>query len=122
MWTAIVVFLVLAVRAILDPKKITPRMAELLLILVIPISMSPRAWFGSTQGVVADISAACYPFLMVLGPYLLWSFLSSPSPRIPAVAIVAAITIVYGFARLAGGAALLTDKRYRSVETAAGRV
>jgi hypothetical protein len=62
--------------------------------------MPPRTWFGSTQGVTADIAAACHPFLLVLGPYLLWSFLSKALPTIPAMLIVGCIAINYGYAWL----------------------
>jgi hypothetical protein len=84
--------------------------------------MSPRTWFGSTQGVTADIAASCYPFLLILGPYLLWRFLSAPSARIPATAIVGSLAVLYGLARLVGGATLFTQQSYRDLETAAGKV
>ncbi|MBZ5602592.1 MAG: hypothetical protein LAO79_09825 [Acidobacteriia bacterium] len=119
MWTSIAAFLFLLREA---KRKRAGRTAELLLILVVPVSMSARTWFGSTQGVIPDISAACYPFLLILGPYFLWSFLSSASPRVPAVPIVAAIAIGYGLLRIVGGAALLADSGYRRLETAAGAV
>jgi hypothetical protein len=120
MWTAIFLFLYLLGRAFRG--KLNQHTAELLLILVFPVSMSPRTWFGSTQGVTADIAASCYPFLLVLGPYLLWSFLSKASPKIPAMLIVGCIVIVYGAARLPGGSFLFTDRNYRTLETAAGSV
>src|SRR5207245_2865715 len=107
MWTVILLFLYLLGRALRG--KLNRRIAELLLILAVPASMSPRAWFGSTQGVIADVSAACYPFLLVLGPYLLWSFLSSASPKIPAKTMVGCIVIAYGLARLVGGASLFSE-------------
>ena len=113
MWMLILLFIYLAARA---------RHSDLLMVLIFPVVMSSRTWFGSTQGVTADIAAACYPFLLVLGPWLLWSFLSKPSARIPAVPMVAAIAIAYGLARLAGGASLLTDRNYRTLDTAAGAV
>jgi hypothetical protein len=120
MWTAILVFLYLLWRALRG--KLTQHTAELLLILAFPVSMSPRTWFGSTQGVHADIAAACYPFLLVLGPYLLWSFLSKASPKIPAILIVGSLIMVYGAARLPGGSFLFSDRNYRTLETVAGSV
>ncbi len=120
MWTTIFLFLYLLVRALRG--KLSGHAAELLLVLAFPVSMSPRTWFGSTQGVSADIAAACYPFLLVLGPYLLWSFLSKASPKIPAMLIVGCIVIAYGAARLLGGSFLFTDRNYRTLETVAGSV
>jgi hypothetical protein len=120
MWTAILLFVYLLGRAL--RAKLTPHSAELLLILAFPVSMSPRTWFGSTQGVTADIAASCYPFLLVLGPYLLWSFLTKASPKIPAMLIVGCIVIIYGAGRLTGGSFLFTDRNYRPLETAAGPV
>jgi hypothetical protein len=122
MWTAILLFLYLLGRCLRNRGNTSMCTKELLLVLVFPVSMSPRTWFGSTQGVIADISAACYPFLLVLGPYLLWSFLSSSSRKIPAVPVVAAIVIVYGLSRLLGGSSLLTERNYRTLVTVAGAV
>ncbi len=122
MWSGILLFVGLLGRCLRDRGKTSRRTTELLLFLVFLVSMSPRTWFGSTQGVTADIPAACYPFLLVLGPYLLWNFLSKPSPRIPAVPVVACIVITYGLARLVGGAPLFTHRNYRTLETAAGVV
>jgi hypothetical protein len=117
-WSVILLFLYLAWRGFRNRES----RSELLLVLIFPVVMSSRTWFGSTQGVTADVAAACYPFLLILGPWLLWSFLSKPSPHIPAAPVVAAIAIAYGLARLAGGASLLTDGNYRTLETAAGPV
>jgi hypothetical protein len=120
MWTVILLFLYLLGRAFRG--KLSQHAAELLLVLAFPVSMSPRTWFGSTQGVTADVGAACYPFLLVLGPYLLWSFLSKASPKIPAMLIVGCLVIAYGAIRLLGGSFLFTDRNYRTLETAAGVV
>jgi hypothetical protein len=122
MWTTLVLFGWLALRWMRDRSNFSRRHAMLLLILVQPVSMSPRTWFGSTQGVTADIAASCYPFLLILGPYLVWRFLSAPGPRVPAVAIAGSLAVLYGIARLAGGAALFTSKDYRALDTAAGTV
>ncbi len=122
MWAAILLFLYFLRRCLRDRGKTSQRTKEVLLVLVFPVSMAPRTWFGSTQGVIADVSAACYPFLLVLGPYLLWSFLSSPSRKTPAVPVVAAIVMVYGIARLLGGSSLLTERNYHTLETVAGAV
>ncbi len=116
MWTVILLFFYLLGRCLRDPRKTSKRTAKLLLVLVFPVSMSPRTWFGSTQGVMADISAACYPFLLVLGPYL------KPSRKVPAASVVACLVIVYGLARLLGAGSLFTERNYRSLETAAGVV
>src|SRR6185295_7822287 len=89
---------------------ISGEITELLLILIVPVSMSPRTWFASTQGDTADIAAACYPFLLILGPFLLWRFLSSASAGPHAVRITFLIAVAYGLARLAGGYGLLSDR------------
>jgi hypothetical protein len=122
MWTVILLFFCLLGRRLRHRGETSQRAVERLLVLVFPVSMSPRSWFGSTQGVTADVAAACYPFLLILGPYLLWSFLSRPSRKIPAAPVVACLVIAYGLARLVAGASLFADGNYRSLETAAGVV
>jgi hypothetical protein len=122
MWSVILLFFCLIGRCLRNRGRTSTRAAELLLALVFPVSMSPRTWFGSTQGVMAEVPAACYPFLLILGPYLLWSFLSKPSRTVPAAPAVASLVIAYGLARLLGGVSLFTEQNYRRLETAAGVV
>ena len=124
MWVVIALFFYLILRSFSEAREST---GELLVILTFPVIMSIRTLFGSTQSVYPDIAAACYPFLLILGPYLLWRFLSSVpaqgvTPAIPAAAIVSCLVLAYGAARIIGGASLLTGHNYRSLETEAGTV
>jgi hypothetical protein len=97
--------------------------AELLVILTMPVVMSIRSLFGTTQSAYPEVAAICYPFLLVLGPYFLWRFLKAGgSPRYAAT-VVLTLTVGYAVVRTAGGwSELLSDARYGTLKTAAGSV
>jgi hypothetical protein len=128
MWTAILAFVVLSLKFFRSPSslKAGESIGDLLIFLVFPVAMCPRALFGTTQSVFPEVAAVCYPFVLILGPYFLWRFLSSISDAnanfVPATLMVAVIAISYGMIRLIGGASLLTAGQYHTLETEAGRV
>ena len=122
LWTCIAVFSLLAWR-ILVQRRPRPGDTELVLILTMPVVMSVRSLFSTTQSVYPEIAAICYPFLLVLGPYFLWRFLNSAGTSRYAVAVVLTLTIGYALLRTVGGwSELLSDARYGSLRTEAGSV
>lgn len=122
LWVCIVAFFVLAWRVLLagDTRRGD---AVLLLVLSAPVVMCIRSLFSSTQGIYPEVAGICYPFLLVLGPYLLWRFLDSAAGRSYAVAVVAAITVGYAVVRIVGGwPEMLSGAHYGTLYTRAGSV
>ena len=122
LWTCITVFCFLTWRVIVRRRARTGD-AELLLILTMPVVMSVRSLFGTTQSAYPEVAAICYPFLLVLGPYFLWRFLNAGGAPQYAAAVVLTLTIGYAVVRTVGGwSELLSDARYGTLQTAAGSV
>ena len=97
--------------------------SELLLIVAMPVVMAARSLFSTTQSIYPEVAAICYPFLLILGPYFLWRFLTSAAEPQYAIAIVAALTFGYACVRVAGGwADMLSDRNYGTLQTEAGAV
>jgi hypothetical protein len=132
MWTCVALWIVLLIRvAIHRQKKVDPGVFEILVLLTAPAVMSARGWFNSTLGVTSDVPGICYPFLMILGPYLIWRFLaavgSGPDLKMglrawPAATLAAGL-VAYGLLRIVGGYPdLLSDRSYQTLSTLAGKV
>jgi hypothetical protein len=128
MWVALIGFFYMTFQCFKSgvSREVLKARTELLIVLIVPVAISPRTLFGSTQDVVADVAAASYPFLLILGPYFLWKFLSAVPEvgerSIPSTAIVVLYLVVYGAARIVGGYSLLSDRDYRTLRTEAGPV
>ncbi len=122
LWVCILAFLILAWR-LLFARNGRRTDAVLLLILTAPAVMCSRSLFSSTQGIYPEVPGICYPFLLVLGPYLLWRFLDSAAGRSYAIAVVASITVGYALIRIVGGwPEMLSGRPYGTLYTEAGSV
>src|SRR5260370_39850913 len=122
LWVCILAFLIHAWR-LLFARNGQRTDAVLLLLLTAPAVMWSRALFSSTQGIYPEVPGICYPFLLVLGPYLLWRFLDSAAGPSYAMAVVAFITVGYALIRIVGGwPEMLSGKPYGTLYTEDGRV
>jgi len=112
-------------------NKVDPGVFEMLMLLTAPVVMSARGWFNTSLGVTSEVPGICYPFLMILGPYLIWRFLAAAGPgpdlqmgmRAWPAATLAAGLAAYALVRIvAGYPDLLSDRPYRTLSTLAGEV
>jgi len=93
--------------------------------------MSARGWFNWSLEVRTEVPGICYPFFLVLGPYLIWRLLALGGPgrdlhlggRAKAGFAVAALLVTYGTLRVIGAYPhLLSDSAYHDMSTLAGNV
>src|SRR5260370_1980685 len=101
--------------------------------------MSLRSLFGHVLSPYPEVPAMCYPFLLMLAPYLVWQFLVIPEQarvggsgsstagsgisHTYASAIIASLVVLYIAIRL--GATyphVLSGKPFRTLETVSGTV
>ena len=133
MWAAICCWGFLALRFVRSrARPVEKREVELLFLLTVPVVLSFRGLFGTTLFPYTEVSAICYPFFALLGPYLLWLWLSSAWTSTSAVGfsawaspvtLVSAVTLVYSLVRLVGGyPVLFSDRPYRPLATESGIV
>jgi hypothetical protein len=104
---------------------------ELFFLLTPPVLMSTRGMFNTTLANISQVSAICYPFFLILCPYLLWRLavaagpgqdVSAPGRGSPGRALIA-LLLIYGCIRIAGGyGSLLSDRPYRTLHTLAGNI
>ena len=132
MWSGIVLWLFLAYRLILS-RRLRPSMESFSFMLALTgaIAMSVRGWFNWHLGVTPTVPALCYPFLLLLGPYLLWRLLALAGPGADLVrgirswpgAAMTAVLIGYSLLRVAGGySSMLSRKPYENLPTMAGNI
>jgi hypothetical protein len=102
-----------------------------LLILTGPVLMSSRGWFNWHLGLATNVPAICYPFFILLAPYLIWRLLAIGGPwtdldsgiRSLAGAAVATLFITYALGRVgAGYPSLLSNRPYHDLATLAGSI
>lgn len=105
---------------------------ELVFLLTAPVLLSFRGVFGTTLFPYTEVSAICYPFFALLGPYLLWQWLNAGAAaasgesrwkaRLP-VAIVSTVALAYSLVRCIGAyPVLFSDRPYQPLLTEAGWV
>ena len=132
MWACVALWLYLVFRLFfLRGKKIGADHFLLLLLLTGPVLMSARGWFNWLLDSRTQVPGICYPFFLVLGPYLLWRALASEGSeaeipagrRSAAGCAIAGLLIVYGAVRVVGAyPQLLSGKPYQTMSTLAGEV
>ncbi len=104
-----------------------------LILIAVPCIMSLRSLFGSTLALnLLEVPAISYPFLLLLGPYLLYAALTHHLPSktpgvIPvdkqALAVLSVILVAYCVVRLIGGyPVLLSSAAFSQLDTPAGRI
>ena len=132
MWSCVVLWLYLVVRLFLrGNQRQSADCFTILVLLTGPVAMSARGWFNWSLGIRTDVPGVCYPFFLVLGPYLTWRWLAvgGPAPDLEAgararagIAVVALLT-TYGLLRVIGAYPhLFSNGPYHDMSTLAGNV
>jgi hypothetical protein len=132
MWSSVALWVYLALRLLLSRgQKRNSGFFILLVVLTGPVAMSARGWFNWSLGIRTNVPAICYPFFLLLGPYLIWRLLtlggSGPDLNMgirsrPGIAVFALVTM-YGLLRVVGAyPGLLSNGRYHDLSTLAGTV
>jgi len=132
MWSCVVLWLYLVVRLfLLRNHRPSADCFTILVLLTGPVAMSARGWFNWNLGNRTEVPGVCYPFFLVLGPYLIWRSLAlgGPGPDLhvgtrarPGFALVALLA-TYGLLRMiAAYPNLLSNGPYREMSTLAGNV
>ena len=97
-----------------------------LLLLTAPVLMSARSLFGTVLTPFPEVPAICYPFVILIGPFLLYQALSAqgdPVTKRSALRFVAALVICYIAVRIAGGyPEILSSSHYSQIQTVAGPI
>ena len=141
MWTAITVWIVVCgtlFRRRGSPRRFLFDARELAVILSFPVFLSVRSLFGHVLSPFPEVPAICYPFLLILGPYLMWRFLLVPEQMEGLLQTSAAlrgtgsgsasrivVTLLVGFiaVRLAAAyPATLSARPFRTLQTLSGSV
>ena len=130
LWSAIVYWLALLTRMVRGP--LDRDRLELLLLLTVPVFISVRSLFGSTLSPMPEVPALSYPFLALLGPYLLARALEFPQRAGAEVrlqgnraAMQFTCTLVIAYAVLRVAAAypnLLSNRVFTTLDTESGTV
>jgi hypothetical protein len=130
MWSCTVLWFYLVLRWLVAGRQSRSSLSMLVL-LTGPVAMSSRGWFNWHLGVTTTVPAICYPFFIVLAPYLMWRvlMLAGPAPDLdrgvyarPGAA-VAAVLIVYALLRVVGGySSQLASRAYPGLPTLAGDI
>jgi hypothetical protein len=132
LWAMIVYWLYLLVRMFRANFATTRESFLLLLAVTVPVSLGLRSLFGSYLSPYPEVPAICYPFVVVLSPYLLLRWLRLPYrypdelrirvPTRPAY-VAAGMMVAYIAVRIIGGyPGILSDNRFTPLETPAGVV
>jgi hypothetical protein len=132
MWTCVILWIYLAFRLFVSRGgKQNSGFFALFVVLSGPVAMSARGWFNWTHGTRTNVPGICYPFFLVLGPYLIWRLLTlgggGPDPDMgirsrPGFAVVALVTM-YGLIRVIGAyPSLLSNGHFQELSTLAGTV
>ncbi len=106
-------------------RRLSVASAQLYLFLSVPVIMSVRSLFGTTLFPITEVSAMCYPFLIVAAACLLWALfeMTTPEQRRVQTLIVIATLGVYSLARLtAAYPDQLSNSSYYALDTEAGQV
>jgi hypothetical protein len=131
LWVSYIVAGAIVVSAIQKRLVLDRRQLRDLILVGVPCLMSVRSLFGSTLAPNLEAPAIAYPFLLLVGPYLLYSTLVSRgsksqqggSTAMRAIAYCAVLMIGYSIVRLVGGyPTQLSNASFGQIETPAGRL
>jgi hypothetical protein len=132
MWSCVVLWSYLIVRLLrFRGEKPSSDLFIMLVLLTGPVAMSSRGWFNWSHGIRTDVPGICYPFFLVLAPYLIWRSLTLAGSgvdldtgiRSRPGAAVAAVLATYGLLRVvAAYPSLLSNGPYHDLSTMAGNV
>jgi hypothetical protein len=133
MWPSVLLWFWLLYRLVRSRERLPNASSDvsLLILLTGPVAMSSRGWFNWHLGPTTTVPAICYPFFILLAPYLIWRFLALGGPghyvdrgirSLPGAA-VAGLFIVYAVVRVAGGySSMLSNHPYHELNTLAGDI
>lgn len=126
LWPAILIWSCLLIRGLRDRGRLpTPDLKRLLFVSA-PFLTGIRSLFGSVITPFPEVSAMCYPFVILVGPYLLYRALCFPgnsSTGRSAARFVIAVSLLYAMLRVIGGySEILSNRGYTLLQTNAGAV
>lgn len=132
LWACYVYGATIVASAIRNSFIVTATRTKDLLLVSIPCVMGLRSLFGSMLALdTLEVPAASYPFLLLVGPYLLYAMLTRGGTNFEnksvacvwATTFCATIMIGYSIVRLIGGyTSMLSDTSFGIVATPAGRI
>lgn len=114
LWPAILYWAFLFVRGVRQRGLSSVELKKLLL-LTAPVVMSARSLFGTVLTPFPEVPAICYPFVTLLGPYLLYQAASLRFVTIVTSAYIA-IRIVAAYPEIFSG------RHYSEISTLAGKI
>jgi hypothetical protein len=132
MWSCLVLWFYLVARFFLLRKQ-KPSFDDFAMIILLagPVAMSARGWFNWNLETRTAVPGVCYPFFLVLGPYLIWWLLErvglvsnhDATARNRVGISVVVLLLTYGSLRLvAAYPHLFSNKRYHPLSTLAGDI
>ncbi len=132
MWSSILLWLWLMLRwAAGRGRSISGNSITLLVLLSGPVAMTTRGWFNWHFDVTSTVPAICFPFFILLGPYLMWRMLAAVGPGFdldrgprgaPGAALIT-ILLAYALVRvIAGYPSQLSNRGYSTLATLAGDI
>lgn len=132
MWTCVVLWIYLAFRQLLSRHNtLNNESFGMLVLLTGPVAMSARGWFNWAHAMRTDVPGICYPFFLILAPYLIYRLLALggtiPGEDMnfrskPWLAVTLLLTM-YGLLRvIAAYPGLLSNGHYGDLSTVAGNV
>ena len=132
LWSALLYCAGLFAAALRDGFRMDPARLQLLLVLSVPALIGIRGLFGRTIFVLPEAPALAYPFLVMVGPYLLaraLEFPAGPSAQVRlrgerwALQVSAGVVLLYAAARLLGAYPnLLSNGSFTTLSTESGMV
>lgn len=114
LWPAILYWTFLVVRG-WRQRGLSAIELKTLLLLTAPVLMSARSLFGTVLTPFPEVPAICYPFVTLLGPYLLYQASSLRFVTIVTSAYIA-IRIVAAYPEI------FSDRHYSEINTIAGKI
>ena len=126
LWPAILYWVYLLGRGLFNRGRLREVEIKKLLFFTAPVLMSARSLFGTVLTPFPEVPAICYPFVILMGPYLLYAALSAPGDALTkrmALRFVATLTVAYIAVRIvAGYPDILSNRHYSQIETNAGSI